>query len=295
MSAPVEILCGACYRETIHQPRATGLLVCITCGTVTTVGDRLSMNGTDEGRCGGGDSGVGDSGEGVSCEGDSETSLTSNAFAADAYANRLHGHGLAALDCDQTFARFVVEKAGMRFLQDEAQAVALGSTSIRGRLWVDHQGHYVLRTVGNECFPGSRRRALKLGQLYASVCAGQLVFPTGPMLARWKRQAMVETGAVIAPVVTLEALPADAPPYVPPIWDGIARLIAVRRLTDPDEKTVPLCRSCIADWCGCGELTARRALGWLERNRFIWRAAHVDVRRPKPMTLWGVAESGGLQ
>jgi hypothetical protein len=205
----------------------------------------------------------------------------------------LQGEELEALDGDREFARFVVEKANLRFRQDEPQTLVLGETSIVVRLWVDESNHYVIRPVApavDQAFPGTGTRALKLGQLYASIVAGRLYRPTGPSLARWKRRALAEMGVVPLPTVRLVALPDDAPSYVHDAWEGIGLLVAVRRLVDPEERVLPLCRSFMPLWCGCDGPTWRRSIYWLERNEYVGRAGHEDVGEGKPMTLWWIAE-----
>ena len=111
--------------------------------------------------------------------------------------------------------------------------------------------------------------------------------PDGPELARWKRRALIEWGVIAPPAVALRVLPADAPRDVLVVWSGISLLVAVRRLTEPDEMAFPLTRSFVPPWCGCEEPQARRALGWLDRNGFIWRLGRAMFVGRRPMTLWG--------
>jgi hypothetical protein len=54
---------------------------------------------------------------------------------------------------------------------------------------------------------------------------------------------------------------------------------------------VPLARPFVRDWCGREGSEVRRALGWLDRHGWIWRAARHEIGKPKPMTLWGIAEN----
>jgi hypothetical protein len=56
---------------------------------------------------------------------------------------------------------------------------------------------------------------------------------------------------------------------------------------------VPYPRSFVPNWCGCEKKLALRALGWLDRNHFIWRGGTIDVGKPKPMALWAFAEEDG--
>ena len=282
----VEQLCVPCFMERLHEERA-GMLVCRTCGTVTEV---INSNG-NAGKIGVGVSGRGGSGEGVK-----QPSLPTSAYATSAYAEMLHGDDLAALDGDHKFARFLCEKAGLEFLEDEPQEIVIGETAIVVRIWVDDHQAYVIRPVSEDkvpTFPGTSIRALKLGQFYASVCAGRLIRPTGAALARWKRRGLLEWGVIGAPPVCIRPLPDDAPLYIAPVWEGIRLLLAVRRLTEPDGMVVPLARDFVRDWCGRDGKEVRRALGWLDRHGWIWRVCRTDVGKPKPMTLWAVAEELG--
>jgi hypothetical protein len=203
----------------------------------------------------------------------------------------LKGDALAALDCDPAFARFVMERAGLAFRQDDEQALILGGCSFPVRLWLDRRKVYVLRPAGGAAsFPDTTRRALKLGQFYASVIAGRMIFPTGPALARWKRRALLDWGAVPWPQIVLSPLPADSPSVVVTVWPGIGELLAVRRLTEPEDRLVPLSWAFLAGWCGCDESDIRRALHWLEHNRLIRRAAHIASDYRNPTILWQIAE-----
>jgi hypothetical protein len=290
MSGVVEILCPSCYRETCHNRRG-GDLVCTTCGTVRPLNSRSSPPEEDR---------RGVNGEGVSSRGASgggePSSVTTSAYAAPAYAEMLSGEALAALDGDREFARFVCAKAGIEFKQDLPQTLVLGDTRFTIRRWLDTNDRYVVRPVAegerNPRFPGTKTRALILGQLYASVCAGALSRPNGSALPRWKRRALAEWAVIVLPPVALRALPDDAPRYVELIWPMIGLLAAVRRLTEPVETTLPLTRSFVPAWCGCDEPTMRRALAWLERHDYVGRAGHVPVGKAKPMTLWWIAEEG---
>lgn len=282
----VEQLCLPCFKETLHEA-SDSALVCKTCGTVS---EFINSNGNA------GKSGIGVSGVGESGEGETPSSLPPTASTPNAYAEMLHGKGLVALDGDPGLARFVFDKAGLTFLQDEPQAIKLGDSTMRVRLWVDDHDLYVIRPVTGEkapIFPGTDIQALKLGQFYASICAGTLIRPVEAELARWKRRALIEWGVVTARAVHLRPLPKDAPRYAVTVWDGIGLLVAVRRLTEPDETEFPLTRSFLPGWCGCEVKVVKRGMGWLDRHRFVWRTRSVPVGKPKPMTLWAVAEEDG--
>ena len=97
MSPLVEQSCTPCLGERLHDERV-GSLVCRTCGTVTEFGN-------DDGNAE--KNGVGVSGKGVR-----QPSLLTSAYAATAYAEKVRGDDLAALDADPEFARFVVERGG---------------------------------------------------------------------------------------------------------------------------------------------------------------------------------------
>jgi hypothetical protein len=280
--------CAVCFKETLHEERDSALF-CKTCGTVSEF-----INSSEKSKeIGIGVSSEGASGRGESGEGEIPPSVPPSASTPNAYAEMLHGESLVALDGDPSLGRFIFEKAGLTFLQDEPQPITFGETTVLVRLWVDDHDLYVVRPVSEvkvPTFPGTAIRALKLGQFYASICAGRIIGPTGPELARWKRRALTEWGVVAPPSVVLRPLPEDAPRYVAPVWNRICLLMAVRRLIEPDERLLPLTRSFVPAWCGCDEQQARRALGWLDRNGFIWRAETMDVGKPKPMTLWAIAE-----
>jgi hypothetical protein len=174
------------------------------------------------------------------------------------------------------------------------QTVVLGGMEITIRLWVENHDRYVIRPVvegeRHPTFPGSKRRSLSLGQFYASGISGRLYCPSGPSLARWKRRALAEWGAVELPPVALKPLADDAPVYVDRVWAAVGLLARVRRAMDPDERFLPLTRSFMPHWCGCDVNTFRRAVIWLERNGFVGRAGREDVGQAKPMTLWWIAE-----
>jgi hypothetical protein len=255
----------------------------MTCGAVPPV----SSNGKSS------RSGIGVSSKGASGEGETPSLLPPTASTPNAYAEMLHGGNLTALDGDRDLARLVFDKAGLTFIQDEPQAIKLGETKMRVRLWVDDHDLYVVRPVTGEkvpVFPGTEIQALKLGQFYASIVAGKVIHPIEAELARWKRRALIECGFVAAPAVHLRPLPEDAPRYAVTVWDGIGLLVAVRRLTEPDETELPLTRSFLPGWCGCEEKAMKGGIAWLDRHRYIWRAGSVGVGKYKPMTLWAVAE-----
>ena len=97
----------------------------------------------------------------------------------------LHGRNLTALDGDRDLARFVFDKAGLTFIQDEPQAIKLGETKMRVRLWVDDHDLYVVRPVTGEkvpVFPGTEIQALKLGQFYASTSQARSSIQSRPSL-----------------------------------------------------------------------------------------------------------------
>jgi hypothetical protein len=284
-SAVVETLCASCLQETFHLNRRSGF-VCGECGSVTRlIGIRLGHLTT---RTGGGGSSEGGSGRGDS------PSETTTAYAVPAYAEMLSGEALKALDADPQFARFVCKTAGIEFKQDLPQTIVLGGTEVTIRLWVENNGRYVVRPViegeRNPTFPGTKTRSLSLGQFYASVLSGRFYRPTGPSLARWKRRALAEWDVIELPPVVLKPLPSDAPTYVELVWAAIELLARVRRLMDSDERVLPLTRSFMPHWCSCDDKTFRRALIWLERNKYVSRAGHEAVKKAKPMTLWRVAE-----
>jgi hypothetical protein len=264
-------------------------LICSECRTVTSASDADHQTSNGIGGSGRGASGEGGSGEGVTYP-----SVPSFASPANAYARWLCGDDLAALDSDPDLARFVCHKAGIPFKQDGPQRIRVGESEVTVRLWLDDLDRYVFRAVGQQpkpVFPGTRIQALKLGQFYATVCAGRVIRPTGPSLARWTRRALIESGAVTPPPVWLKPPPDDAPSYIPIFWAMVGLLLSVRLLTEPDERTVPLCRSFMPDWAGYEPLPTRRSLGWLDRHAFIWRSGDVVIEgKAKPMTLWGVAE-----
>jgi hypothetical protein len=284
MTTRIERYCETCLTEPMHERRG-GTFICTQCGTVTAslVEPTNGIGVSDRGA----------SSEGVSDRGDTHPSVTTLAYTATAYAEKLCADELAALDGDPDFARFLSTKAGIRFTQDDPQPVALGEQTLTVRWWIDDHDRYVIRAVGegrSPVFPGTNIQALKAGQFYATLCAGRIIRPTGPSLARWKRRALAEADLIALPSVVLKPLPGDAPPYLARVWLTIGLLVQVRRLVDPDETRLPLEWTFLADWCGCDEIDVRRGRAWLDRHGFIWRAGLVAVGKPKPMVLWGIAE-----
>jgi hypothetical protein len=299
-----ELFCPRCVRVTFHDRRGNGF-ACLerNCGWITRatdLGSSLTHTSgevaSSRGESSRGESSRGESSRGESGRGVSYSSKPANAYTTSAYTERLRGDDLAAVDRDPEFARFVLARAGLQLGEEEVQNLVIGDLTVSVRVWVDDHGMYVVRPVGDgvtAVFPETKVRALKLGQLYASLVAGQVICPSGPALARWKRRALTEEGGVQPPEVHLRRLPTDAPEHAVRIWEPIGLLLAVRLMTEPDDRLVPLNWTFVARWSGCDENTARRGLGWLERKRYIAKAATVDVRKPRPLTLWWIAEERG--
>lgn len=304
----VERYCPTCLRDTFHRPWGDGWR-CEGCGSIVTSFEPNTESPSSPAvRDGRGESGIGDSQPSRPTTAYATTALAASAFAGGSSTEELQGERLAAFDRNADFARCVCEKAGIELVEGKQQTLVLGESSLSVRVWWDDEERYVVRPYRAECFPGSEVEALLLGQLYASVCAETLLHPDGPELARWKRRALWEAGIVSLPPVALKPLPVGAPLYVREVWAAIGLLVAVRRLIDPDERSLPLTRAFVARWAGCASFArshsivstgdeddpavkvARRALGWLDRHSYIRRVGAIDVGKGRPMTMWAVEE-----
>jgi hypothetical protein len=284
-SARVERFCRVCLAEKFHRESSDGPR-CATCGTIPNAWE--TENATTRPpvvlKVGGG------SGRGGSRPSLLTTASATPASATPASADLAEARSLEDYDRDPVVARFVCEKAGIEIGESELQMLLLGDSSIPARVWLDDRDRYVIRPHGASVFPGSAVGSLALAQVYASVCARRLIQPKGPSLARWKRRALVECGILPLRGVSLQALPSGAPAHVCAIWDAIALLVAVRRIEDPDESSLPLTRGFVADWSGCAQTAVRSALGWLDSRGYIRRVGEEKSGKPRPTTMWAVAE-----
>jgi hypothetical protein len=165
----------------------------------------------------------------------------------------LSGEALAAWDGDAGFAERVCVLAGLRFEEGARQQLVIGDASLSVSLWLDTRDRFVFRVWdGWPEIPYARTpKSLKLAQLYAILVTRDLRVPRGPVLARWKRRALVETGTIPPPApASLAELPANATPSAHATWGLVAELISIRRLTEPAGTSLPLSAPWLSGFSG---------------------------------------------
>jgi hypothetical protein len=117
-----------------------------------------------------------------------------------------------------------------------------------------------------------------------------------PQLPRWKVRALVEARIVPMPPAPLAALPAHAPTAADAVWALVGDLLAVRRLREPGETTLPLSIPFLTDWASwlphLGPPTAQTVASgrkWLVRNGYLTDAGPCGPGRlGKPLKAWRV-------
>jgi hypothetical protein len=146
--------------------------------------------------------------------------------------------------------------------------------------WVERtsSGQFQVAVEGAE-------RAFPLTNVYAASITGELGTLGRGEFPRWKRRALIESGRLAAPNVTLESLAPSAPESAHRLWTAIATLVRVRaaggeKPTDP----LPLSRPFLRRWTPASDSQVRRAMEWLEQHHYIER-----VGRHGKLILWTVA------
>jgi hypothetical protein len=121
--------------------------------------------------------------------------------------------------------------------------------------------------------------------------AGELIFNLGRgTFPRWKRLALLESGLVGVPNVSLAQLPTEASDSTHVLWEAIELLIRVRVLGgESASDSLPLSRPFLCRWTPLSERATRSGMESLERWELIRRAgAHTKTGGRRPLTLWTV-------
>jgi hypothetical protein len=294
MSPRVEADCTECVRGTYHEVQADGSLRCTRCGTVVAPDEPLVEGGTEEGTRGGNKGGTS-----VKAGTSSGWSTSLGGFPdlppPDALACEIEGDALVAFDADPGFARFVLERAGLRFELGVEQVLVLDGCSVAVHVWHDTRGLYVLWV--EDGWVGDQRRhpaaelghstlgdpqALALAELYMITTAGRAYLPGRGELVRAKRRALVDGGFAKPTPSEIPALPSSAPRAAVAVYEVARRLAEVRRPGEP----FPLSARFLADWGPMSESTAREGRAWLQRNQFITCVDEADFGHPRRAHLW---------
>jgi hypothetical protein len=201
----------------------------------------------------------------------------------------LSGDDLGRFDGDERFAAFVLERAGLRFVEDERQVWRIAGAELAVRCWHDDRGLYVLRVMaGWPEAPGPA--ALSMAETFAAAVTGELGRLPVPSLVRWKRRALVEAGLIPAPrQPSLRPLPDDAPERAARTWAAVRHLLAIRRLTEPPGTSFPFSVPWVAGWSGEPERVVLSGKRWLVRHGYLIHVGETPSRFGRPMHLYTAA------
>ena len=194
-------------------------------------------------------------------------------------------------DAGREYAAFVLGLAGLSVDGAAEQYTRIGGEEVWARVWVDKRGSHVVR------FPTRvhGRRSLCLTEVYAVQRAGEWFRLRRPGQARWQLAALVEAGIRELPHVTLHGLPPNAPGIVRTLWVYISELVAIRRIREPYERTLPLAAPFLTRWCRkeVTESDVTRAKRWLEARGYLARAGEIASTSParRDTVLWTVSEA----
>ena len=184
----------------------------------------------------------------------------------------LEGEALAALDADERFAAYVFARAGLDLLQGVDQVWNIGELAIPTRVERSSEGYWRALLAGHEA-------PAPLGVVYAASISGELVFNLGRgTFPRWKRRALMESGLLGVPDVSLAPLPSEASDSTQVLWEAIELLIRVRVLGGGEREMRFLSRGrfCVA---GLRSPKERHGRAWSPWNAGSSYAASVPIRR----------------
>ena len=235
--ASMEYPCEQCLRATLHKPTRRGL-ACIRCGSLAAEAEEQRRNvqrWTTPHDCPLPPLRLATSGTSTSDERspDHQESIPReeggpHRFSAATEADRW--------DADPSYAAVVLSLAGLSIETGSEQHASIGGEEVWARVWIDRRGSYVIRFRTQV----RGRRSLCLTEIYAMQRARVWWRLGKPEQARWQIAALAESGKVPLPPTRLRPLPTDAPRIVVTLWPFVAELVAVRRVREPEERTLPL-------------------------------------------------------
>ncbi len=293
MTTLVERYCERCLRIPLHE-RRNGRFICTECGSISTEAEEQRREVQRRKNFNAPSVTTTASVLPPASDGSDESFLpepgarTTDEDRGERFAAATEGD---RWDAVPQYAAVVLALAGLSVEIGPEQHTRIGGEEVWARVWLDKRGSHVVRLATRV----RGRRSLCLTEVYAMQRARDWFRPGRPEQARWQLAALVEVGILEPPSVRLRALPADAPRLVVTLWPYIAELVALRRIREPDERTLPLSAPFLVRWCrkSLTETEIALAKRWLERHGLITRAGAIPSSSParRDTVLWIVAEA----
>ena len=86
----------------------------------------------------------------------------------------------------------------------------------------------------------------------------------------WWLQALEEIGLANPPLVLGRRLPEHVPPYARKLYDGFRRLLALRKLYEPDQNSAPFSWGFAMRWCAVNSVSSvQSGMKWLLLNGYL--------------------------
>lgn len=214
----------------------------------------------------------------------SRESITAFADAPTAFADR---SWLDQFDQRLDVAVAVAKRAGLPVTPGRSGLLRLTDAVLDLSIWQEPGGgRWVFRVnAGWPTIPA--RESLIVAELYTLLLRSEckLFPPRSPLLARVRCMMLIDLGFVEAPDPGLAPLPADASADETATWQAVERLLAARRLSDPEEELFPFSAT-VSRLLGVDEKVVRRGKEALERRGYLVRAGSTPSGYPHPTVLW---------